>query len=173
MKKTILMGLGMAVLGLPLLAMAADFSGSWVQDPKSDRVPEPMWLTRVTPNARGGRGGGPGGRGSAADGMTVKQDAGSIQINDVMGGVRKYSLDGKAATQKTETFMGQAAVTAKMEGDNFVIATSRPYGGMPGNVTLQISEVWSLSADGKVLTITTTHDSPAVKKVYKQTYNRR
>ena len=88
-------------------------------------------------------------------------------------GARKYTLNGKATTQKTETFMGQAAVTAKMEGDNFVIATSRPYGGMPGNVTLQISEVWSLSADGKVLTITTRHDSPAVKKLFTQTYNRK
>ena len=75
--------------------------------------------------------------------------------------------------QKTVTFLGQAAVAAKMQGCDFVIATSGPYGRMPRNVTLQISEVWSLSSDGKLLKVTTNHDSPAVKKLFKQTYNRR
>ena len=75
--------------------------------------------------------------------------------------------------QRTVTFLGQAAVAAKMQGCDFVISTSRPYGRMPGNVTLQISEVWSLSSDGKLLTVTTNHDSPAVKKLFKQTYNHR
>jgi hypothetical protein len=176
MRRTILM-LGMAVSGLPVLAMAApDFSGSWVQDSsKSERVPEPMWLTRATPGGRGGgRGGGPGGRGNAAEVLlTVQQDANNLQVTDGGGATRKYALDGKPFTKTTETQMAKATVTASVEGDTLVIGSTRPYGGMPGNVTLEVKEVWSLSLDGKTLTITTTHTSPATIKTYKQVYNRK
>jgi hypothetical protein len=44
---------------------------------------------------------------------------------------------------------------------------------MPGNVTLQVKEVWSLSSDGKTLTITTTHTSPAAEKTFRQVFNRK
>lgn len=170
------MAIGIAVFGLPALASAADFSGSWVQDAsKSQRVPEPMWLTRATPGGRGGgRAGGPGGRGAPPETvLTVKQDAGGVQITDAAGAVRAYTLDGKASTKVTETHMAKAAVTASLQGDTLVIGTTRPYGGMPGNVTLQVKEEWSLSPDGKTLTITTTHTSPATTKTYKQIYNRK
>ena len=105
--------------------------------------------------------------------MTVRQEAGSLQVTDPNGAVRKYMLDGKPATHETETEMAKAAVSASLQGDSLVIATTRPYGGMPGNVTLDVKEVWSLSPDGKTLTITTTHASPATVKTYKQVYNRR
>jgi len=176
MKKNAMV-LGVALLGLPLLAMAAlDFSGSWVQDnAKSERVPEPLWLTRAVPGARGGgRAGGPGGRGSTSEAvMTVQQDAKSLQVTDPQGAIRKYTLDGKPSTRATETEMTKATVTARLDGDSLVIGTARPYGGMPGNVTIQIKEVWSLSPDLKTLTVTTTHTSPAVEKTFKQIYNRK
>jgi len=177
MKRHVLMGLGMALFGLPLLALAApDFSGSWVQDTaKSERVPEPLWLTRAQPGGRGGgRAGGPGGRGNAAEVvMTVQQDANSLQVTNPQGAIHKYTLDGKPSTRVTETEMAKAAVAANLQGDTLVIGTTRPYGGMPGNVTLQVKEVWSLSPDGKILTVTTTHTTPAVEKTFKQVYNRK
>jgi len=172
-----LMVLGMAVIALPLLAMAApNFSGSWSQDSsKSERVPEPMWLTRAQPAGRGGggRAGGPGGRGNAEVIMTVQQDANSLQVTDGQGATKKYTLDGKPSTRMIETDMAKASVSASVQGDTIVIASTRPYGGMPGNVTLQVKEVWALSPDGKTLTVTTTHTSPAVEKVYKQVYNKK
>ena len=177
MRRHILMALGIAVFGLPILAMASsDFSGSWVQDSsKSERVPDPMWLTRAAPAGRGGggRAGGPGGRGSAEVTMAVQQDANSVQITDGGGALRKYKLDGKPSMKETETEMAKASVTASLQGDTLVIGTTRPYGGMPGNVTLEVKEVWSLSPDGKTLTVTTTHASPATIKTYKQVYNRK
>lgn len=174
MRRQILIALGMAVFSSTAMA-TADFSGSWGQDSsKSERVPEPMWLTRATPNARGGRGGGPGGRGIAPEAViTVVQDAGTLQVTDGGGMIRKYTLDGKPSTRNTETAMAKAVVSASLQGDTLVIGTTRPYGGMPGNVTLQVKEVWSLSPDGKTLTITTTHSSPAAVKTYKQVYNRK
>jgi hypothetical protein len=155
---------------------APDFSGSWVQDnAKSERVPEPLWLTRAPAGGRGGggRAGGPGGRGNADVLMTVQQDANSLQVTDPQGAIRKYTLDGKPSTIATETGIEKAAVTANLQGDTLVLGSTRPYGGMPGNVTLKVKEVWSLSADGKTLTITTTHTTPAVEKNFKQVFNRK
>jgi hypothetical protein len=171
------MVVGMALFGLPLLAMAApNFSGSWVQDnAKSDRVPEPLWLTRAPAGGRGGggRAGGPGGRGSSEVLMIVQQDANNVQVTDPQGAIRKYTLDGKPYSSATETGMENAAVTANLQGDTLVVGTTRPYGGMPGNVTLKVKEVWSLSPDGKILTVTTTHTTPAVEKNFKQVFNRK
>ena len=105
--------------------------------------------------------------------MNVQQDASSLQVAGPQGATRKYTLDGKPYTSATETGVEKATVTANLQGDTLVIATTRPYGGMPGNVTLQVKEVWALSPDGKILTITTTHTSPAAEKNYKQVFNRK
>jgi hypothetical protein len=179
-RKNILIGLGIALFGLPLVAMAApNFSGSWVRDnAKSENVPEPMWLTRSTTAGRGGggggRAGGPGARGPGPEViMTVQQDAGSMTVTSPQGVVTKYSLDGKAMMNATETDMAKASVSASMQGDTFVITTTRPYGGMPGNVTLQQKEVWSLSPDGKALSITVTQSSPAIDKTFHQMYTKK
>ena len=104
--------------------------------------------------------------------MTVRQDANSLQVTEPQGAIRKYTLDGKPSSHATETEMAQAAVTASLQGDTLVIGTTRPYGGMPGNVGASVKEEWSLSADGKTLTRTTTESSPAVTNTYVQVYNK-
>ncbi len=168
MKRHILMLLATALL--PVLAMAApDFSGLWVRDnAKSDTVPNSMyWLTR------GVDAGGARGPGAAEILLTVKQDAKSLQATLGPGALREYMLDGKVQTKSTDTGIEKAAITASLQGDTLVIATTQPYGGMPGNSTLQVKEVWSLSPDGKVLTITTTRDVPATKQTFKEIYTRK
>jgi hypothetical protein len=179
MKQHILMMLGIAFFASPVVAMAGDFSGSWVRNnAKSDPAPNTMyWLTRE-PNsggaAGGGRGGGrgPGGRGPAPVPMIVQQDANSLQVTQPQGAVLKYKLDGKPFTRTTETGMQKATITSSVQGDKLVISTTEPYGGMPGNVTLHVNEVWSLSTDGKILTITTTRTAPANEKTFKAVYDR-
>jgi len=104
--------------------------------------------------------------------MTVQQDAISLQVTEPQGGIRKYTLDGKPHNNVMETGVAKAVTTASVQGDTIVIGTTEPYGGMPGNVELKVKEVWSLSPDGKTLTITTTDTSPAVEKISKQVYNR-
>jgi hypothetical protein len=186
MKKQLLM-LGMILL--PTLAMAAppDFSGSWARDAAdSDAVPNLMyWMTRVAPAAprggaaaggaaaAGGRGGGGGGRGGgAAVIMTVQQDAKGLHQAESQAIVRDYVLDGHPHTKTTDTGIQKAEVTAQLEPDKLVIDTTEPFGGMPGNVGLKIKEVWTLSPDGKTLTITTTRDIPARHEQYKEVYTR-
>jgi hypothetical protein len=177
MKKHILTALGLAYLGLPVLAIAApNFSGSWVKDnSKSDPVPSALMLMNA-PQGRGG--GGPGGRGGPGRGggpmpMVVAQDATSLQVTDPQGGMRRYTLDGKPHNTTMDTGVQKAAVTASWQGDMLVIEATEPYGGMPGNVTAHIKDVWGLSPDGSILTITTTRSMPATEKTYKEVYSKK
>jgi hypothetical protein len=174
MKTHTLMVLGMVFFGLLVFGIAApNFSGSWARDnAKSDPVPDPLMLSRPTTPAGGGGGRG-GGRGNAEAVMTVQQDANSLQVTSPQGAINKYTLDGKPLTRATESGIAKAVVTASFQGDTLVIATTQPYSGMPGNVTLQMKEVWSLSPDGKVLTVTTTRAIPALEQTYKQVYNKK
>jgi hypothetical protein len=191
MKKQLLM-LGM--MFLPTLAIAAtpDFNGAWARDAaNSDQVPNQMyWMTRVAPAAPrggaaaggagaaaggaavGGRAGGGGGQRAPQVIMTIQQDAKSLRQAESQSIVRNYILDGSPHTRSTDTGIQKAEVTAKLQADNLVIETTEPFGGMPGNVTLKVKEVWSLSPDGKTLTITTTRDIPARHQEYKQVYTK-
>lgn len=186
--KLFVLMLGIALL--PSLAVAAsDFNGSWVRDSaNSDPAPSSMWLT-MSAGRGGGFGGGPAaarggaataGRGGATAGrgffsapavLTVHQDAKSLKVES-QGTTHDYTLDGKPHSRPTDTGIAKAEDTADLQGETLVIQTTEPYGGMPGNATLTEKEVWSLSSDGKTLTITTTRDSPAKRETFKQVYNR-
>ncbi len=167
MKKQILMALWIACL--PVIAMAApDFNGTWLRDKaKSEPAPYPLyWLTRgVDPGGGGGQ--------NADYIITVRQEAAKLQVTDPQRPLRTYELDGKARSVTADTGMVKASVAATLKGDTLVVDTTQPYGSMPGNVMMKVEEVWSLSADGKVLTITTTRDSPAAKQTFKEVYNRK
>jgi hypothetical protein len=167
MKRNILSMLVLACL--PVMALAApNFSGTWVRDnTKSDKDSYPLyWLTR------GGAEGGGGGQGGDYI-ITVKHDAKGLQITDPQRPLRNYTLDGKPRTVPTDTGIEKATITANAQGDTLVIGTVQPYGGMPGNATMKAQEVWSLSPDGKMLTITLTREIPASRQVVKQVFARK
>ncbi len=180
MKKHFVLMVAMALFGLPALLIASqNFSGSWVRDnARSDPAPNAMyWLTRE-PNSGGagggGRGGGGGGRGAPSPVvMTVQQDANSLTVSSPSGAVQKYTLDGKPFTKPTDTGMAKAVISARTQGDTVVITTTQPWGGMPGNASLEIKEMWSLSADGKVLTVTAHRNTPALQNSFKTIYNKK
>ncbi len=165
MKKHILM-LGMILL--PTLAMAAtpDFSGSWVRNAAgSDPIPNQMyWMTRAG-NAMGG-----GGRNPEVV-LNVHQNGKTLTVADSQSPQRNYVLDGAAHTRKTDTGIQKATETSTLQADNSVVVeTTEPFGGMPGNIELKMKAVWTLSADGKTLTIVTTRDIPARVQTYKEVY---
>jgi hypothetical protein len=179
MKKYLVMMVAMALFGLPAFSTAdQNFSGSWVRDNiKSDPAPNMYWLTRE-PNSGGAGGGGRGGGGGGSVArapivMTVQHDANRLSVTSPSGAVQKYALDGKPFSKLTDTGMAKAVINASTRGDTIVITTTQPWGGMPGNASLEIREVWSLSADGKVLTITAHHNTPARQNIYITIYNRK
>lgn len=195
MKKCFLM-LGMILL--PAVAMAAtpDFTGTWARDTaSSDPIPNQMyWMTRQGPaepraaagaaQGRAAFGGAAAAPNAAAAGaarrpappvlLTIHQDGKTLHIDDPQSTIHQYTLeaDGAPHTSPMDTDIQKAQVTAQLQGDTLVVEKTEPFGGMPGNVTSKIKEVWSLSPDGKTLTIATTREMPARHEEYKEVYTR-
>ena len=154
---------------VPAMAFAEpDFSGAWVRDAaKSDVVPNTMyWLTRGV-EAGGGRGR------SSQTVIEVQQSAGRMQVSDPARPPRTLMLDAKPHVVPTDTGIQMATVVATVQGDALTVSTTQPFGGMPGNVSLKITETWSLSPDGKVLTVRTERELPASRQSFNEVYNRR
>jgi hypothetical protein len=136
MKKIALLVLAMAVVvaGMSFAQAKPDFSGKWA--PKVDA------------NAPAGGGGGRGGMGGGP--MTIKQTATELTQDVVRGETTMttiYKLDGTETVNKTQR--GESKSVAKWDGAKLVIKTASegPNGPMETTAT------WTLSADGKELTI--------------------
>jgi hypothetical protein len=149
-------------------AKPADFSGTWNLDiPKSQldvrmRV-ESLTMTvaqtdkelKVTTETKrpappadapaGGPGGGRGMRGFGGGDGTVT-----------------YSLDGKETIVEVDGPNGKMPIkyTGKIEGDKANLSSSRTFSGQMGEVTVTTKDTWTLSADGKTLTVVRDQTTP-------------
>lgn len=162
----IIMTAAMAAAMLPAVASAADLSGAWVRDAKSDPMPDTMyWVVRAPPAAPGNP--------NQEFVLTVKQDAAALVVTNPQRRMRNIALDGRPRVVPTDTGIQTATVTAVNQPDALVVTTTQPFGGMPGNAKLTIRETWSVSPDGKVLTVRTVRQLPARTTTDTQVYNRR
>ena len=154
---------------VPAMAFAEpDFSGAWVRDAaRSDVVPNTMyWLTRGV-EAGGGRGR------NTQTVIDVQHSAGRMRVTEPTRPLRTLIVDGKPHAVPTDTGIQMATVVATVQGDTLTVSTTQPFGGMPGNVSLKITETWSISPDGKVLTIRTERETPALRQSFSEFYERR
>jgi hypothetical protein len=118
------------------LPAAPNLSGDWklaVAKSQYGPMPAPMAVTRK-----------------------IKMDGNSLSMSTYTKSAQRegttelnYTLDGKVATNKVST--GEAKGTAKWEGNNLVIESSQSVQG----IEIKSREVWSVSGDGKTLTIVT------------------
>jgi hypothetical protein len=145
-----------------------NFSGTWVRDSaRSDVVPNTMyWLTRGV-EAGGGRG-----RNTQLV-VEIQQAAGRLEITDPARPPRTLWLDGKPRSVPTDSGLQMSTVTAKVMGETLTVSTTQPFGGMPGNAMLSVTETWSVSPDGKVLTVRTERALPAQRQTFTEIFNRR
>ena len=60
-----------------------------------------------------------------------------------------------------------------MQGETLTVSTTQPFGGMPGNSILNVTETWSVSPDGKVLTVKTERALPALRQTFTEIFNRK
>ncbi|WP_353198897.1 hypothetical protein [Sandarakinorhabdus sp.] len=150
----------------PAMAMAADFSGSWVRDQaRSKPAPHPnYWITRAAPGGGGGN--------NNAFVVRVEQSASDVKIIHPVLPQRTLMLDGKARTAPAYTGLVPATTSAAMAGESLKVTMVQPFGGMPGNVTMTATETWSLSADGKELTIDVVREMPATTQRFSEVFKR-
>lgn len=157
-----------AIFSLFLLAIAAsaqtpDYSGTWTLDVKASKLGDRNNIESQT--------------------LTVKQTATDLTVTPAtkrtpppdgagggagrMGGgggdrAITYVLDGKEVKSEVEGRMGKMPVTttAKTDGGKISISTSSTFTTPNGEMTTSNKETWSLSSDGKTLTINGERTSP-------------
>ena len=140
----------------------ADFSGNWKMNvEKSD----PMG---------GGMGGGGMGAGMASAITSITQTATKLTIETKVGDqaprVSNYNLDGTESVNTTQR--GESKSKAAWDGANLVITSESSFNGPNGAMTITSKEVRSLSADGKLMTVTTTRQTPNGEMTTKRVYDK-
>jgi hypothetical protein len=150
MKKVALlvMVMALAVAGLSFAQAKPDFSGTWALDAaKSDQM-----------GARQG-----GGAAAAPAPIMIKQTATELTQEQKRGEntiTTVYKLDGTESVNKTQR--GESKSTAKFDGAKLVIKIVSEGANGP----METTSTWSLSADGKELTMLRTTQRGEMKQVY-------
>lgn len=135
-----------------------DFSGTWtINLIKSDAPPgrggQQMDMSKLT--------------------LTITQTAEALTIvQSGMGPERTstYYLDGRESTNAA--MRGEMKSTSTWDGDKLVTEGSSTMQTPNGERTITISEVRSLTKDGKTMTISTTTDSPMGKRTQKRVFEK-
>lgn len=177
MKKSYLLFAVVFCLAAVFVLAAANFGGTWVLDTEKS---DPAQMGRGGAGGAGGPGGGgaggaggaggPGGGrggGGGAQEMTITMSATEMTISRGTNET-KYMLDGKENTATTRG--GEIKYKAVWDGGNLTISgtrTSQRGGESP------MKEVYSLSADGKVLTVASTRSGQQGETINKRVYNKK
>jgi hypothetical protein len=160
------------IVALCAVAAAADLGGTWGLDKaKSDPV-------------RMGRGRQVGGGGQPpADidvTLAIAQSADDIKITRTltMGGQdrtseQKYTLDGKECTNPAPMGRGEMVGKAAWEGGKLTITGKQKMSTPQGDFEIGVKEEYSLSEEGKVLTVMSTRTMPQGERTSKQVYNKK
>lgn len=183
--------LSLALFAISLMAAAsfaqgkASYSGTWTLDKDKSTLAGPMRIDSMTltvahtdkeikvetatkrlpPNdtpgapTAGAPGAGPGRRGAMGmgDGTTV------------------YSLDGKEIQAEVDGPMGKMPVTYKgsvRTDGSLELSSSRSFNGPQGAITTTTKETWSLSADGKTLTVDRVNSTPRGEQTSKLVFSK-
>lgn len=177
MKKTFFLTAFICLLAFSAFAQSktTDFSGIWELDVAKSKLDERMRVESMTmtvtqtdkdltvatqtkraPRPEGAMGGGQGGqmggrRGGFGGGM---MGGGDMTLT--------YSLDGKetAAPSAGGQMGGVATLKAELKGANLKLTTNRSFESPMGEVKIKSEENWSLSADGKTLTVKREQSTP-------------
>ncbi len=177
MKKTIFLAALFCLTAAAAFAQdkkATDFSGSWTLDTSKSKLDErarieSMTLTvtqtdkdvkietatkRLPPPEGGGQGNGQGG------GMGRGMGRGGFGGGD---GTTTYTLDGKESTTEIEGRMGKIPVKLKAEldgGGKLKLSRTSTFNTPDGERTSTTKETWTLSEDGKTLTVKREMETP-------------
>ena len=86
---------------------------------------------------------------------------------------QRFTLDGKENTNPAGMGRGELKSKTKIDKDKIVTEGTQKLQTQRGDFDLEIKEVYSLSSDGKVLTIQTTRNTPMGENTSKQVFNKK
>jgi hypothetical protein len=175
-RRNLFMTVAAMAFSLAAAAAGVNLSGTWVLD--KDKSDTPRF------GAGGGRGGGGGGQGGAPDlTLVIRQTDNDLQITrkfsrgDQERSVeQKFTLDGKENTNPAG--MGRSGSAefkskSKWNKDRLVIEGTQKFNSPRGPLEVEVTEEFSLSADGKTLTVQTTRNTPTGENTSKQVFNKK
>lgn len=132
-----------------------NFSGTWILDKSKSDVSQFIGVGEDTEKVQ-----------NASMTMVVEQEGTSLRVTRIMktqGDERKeihtYKIDGNETTNTG--FRGETVVArAFWEGDKLVVVSTRTKRVLTKDISAESRGVWSLSPDGKLLTIAAQVNSP-------------
>jgi len=160
-KGYLLLALGLCLVAVAVAVAGVDFSGTWAMNAEKTTAANPA------PAGGGGGGAGRGGRGGMGGGeMVIKQAGTDLSITRGQNET-KYVLDGAEHTVTTQR--GDLKYKAVLSGDSLTIT---------GTQTTQrgetpLNEKYTLSADGKELTIARTMNMQGNEMTMKTIYDKK
>jgi hypothetical protein len=165
------------LLGLGVAAAQAEpqFTGSWVLDraqsqfPKHERqgqtqgqtAPDAQTQPQQPPQVT----------------LTVAQQGNTLKVTRTIArGTRSHSMTdvivADGSDQVQQGYRGNAVTRSVFEGDRLVVTHTHTKKTDQGEQTMSRQSVWTLSPDGRVLTIDTTMHSPRGDRSMKTVYQR-
>ena len=158
------------LLGIGVAAAQAEpqFAGSWVLDRSQSQLPTHEGHGQKAPEAQ---------RQPPQVTLVVAQQGNTLKITRTFAmGTREHSTtdtivaDGSDRTE--QGYRGNVTVRSAFEGDRLIITHTRTKKTDQGDQTMSRQSVWTLSPDGRVLTIDTTMHSPRGDRAMKTVYQR-
>lgn len=170
---TAMLTLVLAVAVVSAQDRTAGFAGTWTLDASKSKLDERMrgsiesmtWTVTQTDKelkveTKTKRAARPEGEMSGGGGQGRGTGRGGFGGGD---GATVYSLDGKETKVEQETPAGKIPVVYKAnleKGGKLTLISSRTISGQMGEMTITTKETWSLSEDGKTLTVKRETETP-------------
>jgi hypothetical protein len=162
---------GLCWIALAVVLVSAqgkvNFSGTWVMDKSQSDVPQFMGVTENPEKAQ-----------NASMTMVVVQQGSDLRVTRIakirgeeQKEIHTYKTDG--GETKNTGFRGETVVArAFWEGDKLVVVSTRTWKVLLKDVSAESRGVWSLSPDGKTLTIAAQVNSPRGEQRIKAVFDK-
>jgi hypothetical protein len=164
------------LLGIGVAAAQAEphFAGSWVLDRSQSQFPMHEGRGHRAPDAEGQPAQPPQ---PPQITLQVDQQGNTLRVTrTVVMGTRQHSttdtIVADGADQVRRGYRGDVVKRSTLESDRLVVTQTRTKKTEQGEQTMSRQSVWTLSPDGKILTIDTTMQGPRGERTMKSVYQR-
>jgi hypothetical protein len=161
------------LLGLGVAAAQAEpqFTGSWVLDRSQSQFPKHEHRGQTAPDAQAQP------QQPPQVTLTVAQQGNSLKVTRTFAqGTRSHSMTdmivADGSDQVQQGYRGNVVTRSTFDGDRLVVTHTRTKKTDQGEQTMSRQSVWTLSPDGRVLTIDTTMHGPRGDRAMKTVYQR-
>jgi hypothetical protein len=165
--------LAVLLLGIGVTAVQAEpqFTGSWVLDRSQSQFPTHERRAEKAPDAQAQPHQPP------QVTLVVAQQGNTLKVTRTFAmGTRQHSITdtivADGSDQIQQGYRGDVVTRSVFQGDRLIVTHTRTKKTDQGEQTMSRQSVWTLSPDGRVLTIDTTMHSPRGDRAMKTVYQR-